>query len=71
MLVPYLMIAPAPRNPMPVTIWAEMRLGIGGAVPGMLGKAVDRENGEDGRTEGDEHVRPHAGRMAVDFPLES
>ena len=41
--VPYLMIAPAPRKPMPVTIWAAIRVGSG-AVPSPLASTPTNPN---------------------------
>ena len=69
--MPSLRIAPAPRKPMPDTIWAAIRVGSIGAPVRARAEAVGRQDREQRRPDGDEHVRPQPGGMAVDLALES
>ena len=68
--MPSLRIAPAPRKPMPETIWAAMRVGSTGAAGRLPSEAVDRQHREQGGPERDEHVGPQARRVPVDLALE-
>jgi hypothetical protein len=70
LLVPYLVIAPAPGKPRPVTIWAGIRVVVRNGHTGRGREAMDRQHREDRRPEGDEDVGPYTGLVTVELPPE-
>ena len=69
------MIAPAPRKPIPVTIWAAIRVGSS-VMPLSRGElevapGVGGHDREERGADRDEHVRPETGLALPDLPLGS